>query len=127
MTEDLALISATALSALYRAGKASPVEATKAVLAHIDAYNPLLNAFCWLDREAALTAARASEERWHRGAPKSAVDGIPTTVKDLSVTRSWPTRRGSFAIGPRGPWLEDSPSVARMREGGAVLDRKSVV
>jgi aspartyl-tRNA(Asn)/glutamyl-tRNA(Gln) amidotransferase subunit A len=127
MTEDLALIPATALSALYRAGKASPVEATKAVLAHIDAYNPLLNAFCWLDREAALTAARASEDRWHRGAPNSAVDGIPTTVKDLSVTRSWPTRRGSFAIGARGPWLEDSPSVARMREGGAVLLGKTCV
>ncbi len=125
MTEDLALISATALAALYRSGKASPVEATKAVLAHIEAFNPLLNAFCWLDPEAALTAARASEERWHRGAPKSGIDGIPTTVKDLSVTRGWPTRRGSLAIGPHGPWLEDAPSVARMREAGAVLIGKS--
>ncbi len=127
MTEDLALVSATSLSALYRSRQVSPVEATKAVLAQIEALNPLLNAFCWLDPAAALASARASEERWQRGEPKSAVDGIPTTVKDLSVTRGWPTRRGSLGIGPRGPWLEDSPSVARMREGGAVLLGKTCV
>jgi aspartyl-tRNA(Asn)/glutamyl-tRNA(Gln) amidotransferase subunit A len=127
MTDDLALASATTLSALYRSRQASPVEATKAVLAQIDALNPLLNTFCWLDPDAALASARASEERWQRGAPKSGVDGIPTTVKDLSIARGWPTRRGSLAIGPRGPWLEDSPSVARMREGGAVILGKTCV
>lgn len=127
MTQNLALLSATELSRLYRTRKASPVEATQAVLAQIDALNPVINAFCWLDAEAALTAARASEDRWSRGQPYSDLDGVPTTVKDLSVTRGWPTRRGSRAISARGPWLEDSPSVARMRESGAVLLGKTTV
>ena len=63
MTQNPALISATELSALYRTGKASPVEATQAVLAQIEALNPVLNAFCWLDAPTTLTAARASEDR----------------------------------------------------------------
>ena len=127
MTDNLALASATELSALYRAKKASPVETMKAVLTQIDKLNPLLNAFCWLDADAALASAQGSEDRWMRGAPKSGVDGIPTTVKDLSYTRGWPTRRGSLAIRARGPWLEDSPSVARMREAGAVIFAKTSV
>ncbi len=127
MTQDLSLLSAVELSTLYRAGKASPVETTRAVLKQIEDLNPVLNAFCWLDIDAAMDAARSSEDRWKRGEPKSLVDGIPTTVKDLSVTRGWPTRRGSRAIPARGPWLEDSPSVARMREAGAVLIGKTTV
>jgi aspartyl-tRNA(Asn)/glutamyl-tRNA(Gln) amidotransferase subunit A len=126
-TQDLALLSATELSALFRARKASPVEATRAVLAQIDALNPVINAFCWLDPEQALASARASEDRWQRGEPKSPLDGVTATVKDLSVTRGWPTRRGCRAIAARGPWLEDSPSVARMREAGAVLLGKTTV
>jgi aspartyl-tRNA(Asn)/glutamyl-tRNA(Gln) amidotransferase subunit A len=124
---DLALISATELSALYCARKASPVEATKAVLAQIALLNPHINAFCWLDEDAALSAARASETRWRRGQQLSPLDGIPTTVKDLSFTRGWPTRRSCYAIEAKGPWLEDSCSVARMRDAGAVLLGKTTV
>lgn len=124
---ELALISATELSALYGARKASPIEATKAVLVQIEALNPYLNAFCWLDEAAAMEAARASEKRWTKGQQLSPLDGIPTTVKDLSYTRGWPTRRACYAIGAKGPWTEDSCSVARMRDAGAVLIGKTTV
>ncbi len=125
--DELALASATELSALFRSRKASPVEALSAVLAQIEALNPAVNAFCWLDPESAMKAARESEQRWRDEAPLSDLDGIPTTVKDLSVTRDWPTRRACYAIPARGPWLEDSPSVARMRDAGAVLIGKTTV
>jgi aspartyl-tRNA(Asn)/glutamyl-tRNA(Gln) amidotransferase subunit A len=127
MTQDLALMSAAELSALFRRKQASPLEATRAVLAQIAALNPLLNAFCWLDEDAAIAAARSSEARWQKCEPLSAIDGVTATVKDLSVTRGWPTRRASPAIAAEGPWLEDSPSVARMREAGAVLLGKTTV
>ena len=107
-THDLALLSATELSALFRARKASPVEATRAVLAQIDALNPVINAFCWLDPEQALASARASEDRWQRGEPKSPLDGVTATVKGPPVTRGWPTRRGSRAIA-RATVAEDLP------------------
>ncbi|WP_439552029.1 amidase [Falsiroseomonas sp.] len=127
MTQDLALMPAGDLVALYRTGHASPVEHLRAVLAQVAALNPVLNAFCWLDEDSALRDARASEARWKAGAPASALDGVTATVKDLSVTRGWPTRRASRAIPAEGPWLEDSPSVARMREAGAVLIGKTTV
>ncbi len=38
--------NATELLALYRAGAASPVDATRAVLQRIEQLNPQLNAFC---------------------------------------------------------------------------------
>jgi len=59
---DLADASASQLLALYRAGQASPVEATRAVLARIARLNPVLNAFCLVDEEAALASARAAWE-----------------------------------------------------------------
>ena len=55
---DLADCSALTLLALYRAGDASPVEATRAVLDRIERLNPVLNAFCHLAPEEALAAAR---------------------------------------------------------------------
>src|ERR671935_244741 len=46
--------------------------------------------------EAALADARASERRWLRGEPKGILDGVPVSIKDLLVTKGWPTLRGSW-------------------------------
>jgi aspartyl-tRNA(Asn)/glutamyl-tRNA(Gln) amidotransferase subunit A len=118
---DLADCTGSELAALYRAGDASPVEATRAVLARIDRLNPLLNAFCFLAADDALAAARASESRWSAGAPRSALDGVPASIKDLILTRGWPTLRGSRTVDPNQPWDIDAPATARLREAGAVL------
>ena len=113
--------TATELLALYRSKAASPVEATQAVLARIAQLNPQLNAFCLVDEAAALHAARASEVRWQQGAPIGPLDGVPTAIKDLILTRGWPTRRGSHTVNPDQPWDVDAPATARLREAGAVL------
>jgi aspartyl-tRNA(Asn)/glutamyl-tRNA(Gln) amidotransferase subunit A len=125
--DDLALVTATELVQLFRARKASPVDAIRSVFDRISRYNGIINAFCLLDEEAGLSAARASEERWRRDEPAGLVDGVPTSVKDLSFTRGWPTLRASRAIPKEGPWDEDSPSVARMRDHGAVIFGKTTV
>jgi len=118
---DLAACSAAELLHLYRTKQASPVEATRAVLARMDRLDPVLNAYCLRDDDAVVAMARASEARWLAGRPCGLVDGVPTAVKDLVVTRGWPTRRGSKTIDPAGPWNDDAPIVARLREHGAVL------
>ncbi|WP_437552072.1 amidase [Sorangium sp. So ce367] len=121
------LVQATAveLLALYRSRSASPVEALRAVLAHVERHGAALNAFALLDEERALDAARASEARWARGEPVGRLDGVPVSVKDLLLTRGWPTRRGSRTVDAAGPWTEDAPAVARLREHGAVLFGKT--
>ena len=122
---DLTQCPAHELLQLYRSGQASPVEATQAVLARIERLNPQINAFCVVDPDAALASARASEARWqaHRssGAPVGELEGVPTTIKDLILTRGWPTLRGSRTIDPQQAWDVDAPATARLREAGAVL------
>jgi aspartyl-tRNA(Asn)/glutamyl-tRNA(Gln) amidotransferase subunit A len=118
---DPALLSATGLVALYRSKALSPVEATKAALARIERHDAAVNAWCHLDPDGALAAARASEARWQANKPAGLLDGIPISVKDLLLTRGWPTRAGSLTVPPGGPWDHDAPAVARLREHGAVL------
>ncbi len=122
---DLTQRSATELLDLYRTGQASPVEVTGAVLARIEVVNPTLNAFCLVDEESALASARVSEARWQRGEPMGPLDGVPTSIKDLLLTHGWPTRRGSFTVDPDQAWDVDAPSVARLREAGAVFVGKT--
>ena len=122
---DLTQLSADTLIGLYRSGAASPVEVTQAVLARTARVNPKINAFCLLDEKAALKSAQVSEARWqaHRatGAPVGTLEGVPTTIKDLILTRGWPTLRGSRTVNPDQPWDVDAPVTARLREAGAVL------
>ncbi len=122
---DLADFNATELLALYRSRQASPVEATQAVLARIERLNPVLNAFCLVDGERALQSARDSEVRWqafHRdGTPCGELDGVPVSIKDLILTKGWPTLRGSHTVARDQAWDVDAPATARLREAGAVL------
>ena len=105
----------------YRRRTLSPVEVTQAALDAIDTYDQRVNAFVLVDAEGALAAAKQSEARWHSGTPLGPGDGVPTSIKDALWTRGWPTLRGSSLIDAAGPWEEDAPCVARLRETGAVL------
>jgi len=121
LSRDIAFMAAAELLSHYRAKTLSPVEVTKACLARIGAHNSRLNAFCLVDEAAALAAARESEQRWQRGEPKGLADGIPASVKDLILTKGWPTLRGSKTVSADQRWDEDAPAVARLRENGAVI------
>ncbi|MHA6796557.1 amidase [Pseudonocardia bannensis] len=114
-------LSATDLLAAYRAGELSPVEATRDALDRIDRLDGAVNAFCLVDAEGALAAARESEQRWRHGEPRGLLDGVPTSVKDILLTIGWPTRRGSRTTPADVISEVDGPPVARVREHGAVL------
>jgi aspartyl-tRNA(Asn)/glutamyl-tRNA(Gln) amidotransferase subunit A len=118
---DPALWSASELAREFKRRKLSPVEATNAALQRIERLNPRINAFNLVDADRALAAARASERRWAKRQPLSPIDGVPTSIKDLVLTKGWPTLRGSRTVDPNQPWTEDAPCVARLREAGAVL------
>lgn len=118
---ELTHCTAYELLALYRSGAVSPVEVAQAVLAQIEHWNPTLRAFCHLAPDDTLAAARASEARWRAGAPCGALDGVPVSIKDLILTRGWPTLRGSRGIDAAQAWDIDAPASARLREAGAVL------
>lgn len=129
---DLTQCTAHQLLALYRSGEASPVDTTRALLARIEKVNPHINAFTLVDEEVALQCAKASEAKWqaHRqngGHSDSvgALEGVPVSIKDLILTRGWPTLRGSRTIDPQQAWEVDAPVTARLKESGAVLFAKT--
>src|SRR5207253_8707975 len=113
------------LASLFRRREASPVEATRFALERIGKLNPQYNAFCLVDAERALHEAALSERRWFKGEARSSIDGVPATVKDIILTKGWPTLRGSKTVDPAQGWQEDAPAVARLREAGAVFIGKT--
>ena len=92
------IMSARGADRALRAQGAVAGRGGEALLARLEALQPKLNAFCLVDRDGALAAARASERRWRAGKPLSPVDGVPATIKDLMLMRGFPTRRGSHLI-----------------------------
>jgi aspartyl-tRNA(Asn)/glutamyl-tRNA(Gln) amidotransferase subunit A len=120
MVRDLCAFSATELVDAYRKHELSPVEVTRAVMERIEKLNPVLNAFNLVSKDAE-KEARASEKRWMAGQQKGLLDGVPVSIKDIILTKGWPTLRGSKTIDAKGPWKDDAPVTARLREHGAVL------
>ncbi|MFD5470295.1 amidase [Streptomyces sp. NPDC127105] len=105
----------------YRKGEFSPVEATRAALERAERIQPEVNAFVRITAEDALARARESADRWRHGSPSGLLDGVPVTVKDILLLRGHPTLRGSRTVQEERRWDEDAPSVARLREHGAVF------
>ena len=94
--EELVFLSARELIARYCDGSLSPVEATRATLERIATLDGTINAYCLVDGDAAMAAARTSEARWRRGAPAGPLDGVPTSIKDIVLTRGWPKFQRMF-------------------------------
>jgi aspartyl-tRNA(Asn)/glutamyl-tRNA(Gln) amidotransferase subunit A len=118
-----ALMSAEDLLAHYRAKTLSPLEALHAVTDRIATENPAINAFAAMNPQA-LQAARASTARWAKGQSQGTLDGVPVTVKDLIDVAGLPTRRGS-KLTDATPAAEDAPSVAALKNAGAVIIGKT--
>lgn len=118
---EIGFMTAVDMAREYRRGRLSPVEVTQSVLRRIERINPQINAYNLVDQEAALAAARASEARWLAETPLSPLDGVPASIKDIILTKGWPTLRGSCTVDPGQAWLEDAPVTARLREAGCVL------
>lgn len=81
---------------------------------------PHLNAMVLIDADGALAAARKSEARWQKGQPLSPFDGIPTTIKDTTNVKGWPTRYGSHAT-DETPASDDAPVAGRFLAAGLIL------
>ncbi len=118
--EEIADFDAVKLSRLFSEGELSPVDATKAALARIEACNAEVNAYCHVAEESALAAAKAAEQRWLNKQPLSPIDGVPSSIKDLTKVAGMPIRSGSLTSSDELA-TEDAPFSARMREAGAVI------
>jgi Asp-tRNA(Asn)/Glu-tRNA(Gln) amidotransferase A subunit family amidase len=119
-------VTAYALSSAYRGRELSPVEVARAALARIEAWEKKINAMYMVDAAGALAQATASEVRWRTGAPLSALDGVPITIKDNIAVKGIPTPVGT-AAGDLTPAVADAPPSARVREAGCVILGKTTM
>ncbi len=123
---ELHQLSAIELIAGYRSRAFSPLEVTQAVIAHIERWEPRLQATYLYRPEQALEQARASTARWQRDAPCGPLDGVPGTLKENIATQGDPMPSGTAAsAAPLA--TQDAPPAARLREAGLVLVSKTTM
>jgi aspartyl-tRNA(Asn)/glutamyl-tRNA(Gln) amidotransferase subunit A len=119
-------LSAVDLIAGYRAKQFSPSEVLDEVLAHVAAWEPHIKALYLLDADGARAVAQASTERWQKGEPAGALDGVPVTIKDNIATKGQPMPLGAASV-KLVPSPVDAPPAARLREAGAVIFSKTTM
>lgn len=121
MAKALNWLTASKLKDGFKKKKFTSVEVAEACLAQVYRHDGALNAMCHLDEKTTLDMAKASAKRWRAGKPLGSLDGVPVLIKDLLLTKGWPTRRGSRTIDAAKAGEQDAPAVARLREAGAVF------
>src|SRR5579863_3865064 len=119
-------LSAIDLIAGFRARQFTPTEVLDDLLANVAVWEPHIKALYAFDPEGARRTAEASTERWQKGEPIGALDGVPVTVKDNIATKGTPVPLGA-ATTKLVPAEADSPPPARLREAGAIIFSKTTM
>jgi aspartyl-tRNA(Asn)/glutamyl-tRNA(Gln) amidotransferase subunit A len=121
---DLAYTSAAELARMIRAKQISAVGVMRATLARAEKVQAACNCFITLCPERALADAAAADQALARGADLGPLHGVPFHVKDLVNTAGVRTTFASYIYEHNVP-KEDSVSVARLKQAGAILIGKT--
>lgn len=109
--------SALELADMLATGQITSVELTTSCLDRIEALNPKINAFLFIDREGALKTAAEVDAKRQAGEELHRLAGIPIALKDNMVTRGIPTTCASKILGDwRPPY--DATIVKKIHEAG---------
>ena len=106
---------------LIKARKLSSEELVTACLARIEAREPTVAAWSWLDPQRALEQAR----RCDAAEPAGLLHGVPLGIKDMTDTADMPTAYGSRAWQGHTP-ARDATCVTLIRNAGGVVLGKTV-
>ncbi|MCA6109224.1 amidase [Bradyrhizobium cenepequi] len=117
--------TAVELSAALAAKEVSAVELAQDAIGRIERHDAKINAICVRDFDRALAAARAADAALGRGEQKPLL-GIPMTVKESYNIAGLPTTWGIPEQKDFTP-TEDALSIARVKDGGAVILGKTNV
>ena len=112
------------MSARIKAGSVTSAELVNACLARIDIYNPKINAFITVTRDAAIAQARALDAEQRAGRSRGPLHGIPIALKDNIDTAGVRTTAASAVFDDRVPG-EDAEVARRLAAAGAVVVGKA--
>jgi Asp-tRNA(Asn)/Glu-tRNA(Gln) amidotransferase A subunit family amidase len=118
-------LSAPQIAAAVRDGRLTSQALVESHLERIEAREPEVQAWAFLDPEHALRQAKAADAWRKHGRPLGPLHGVPVGVKDIIDTADMPTRNGTVLHAGRQP-REDATVVSLLRAAGAVILGKTV-
>ncbi len=121
---DILAYSAVELSAAIKQGTVTAVDAMAAVLSRIDERERDINAYVTMDREQALKAAAAVQEKIEKGELNGVLAGVPVAVKDNLCTEGMRTTCSSKILENFVPTFS-AEAVVNLEKAGAVVIGKT--
>ena len=118
-------LSVTEAAARIARGEATSEALVSACLERIEALEPNIKAWAFLDRERALAQAKTADETRRLGKGVGPLHGVPVGIKDVIDTADFPTEHGSPVFKGRRP-DKDAACVTALRRAGAVILGKTV-
>jgi Asp-tRNA(Asn)/Glu-tRNA(Gln) amidotransferase A subunit family amidase len=122
---SLSALSLVEAAEQIRDGRIKSAELVADCLARIDAVDPDVEAWAFLDRDHVMRQAEAADLHRMHGRSLGPLHGIPVGIKDIIDTGDMPTEFGSPIWAGRTP-RRDAYTVARLRADGAVIMGKTV-
>lgn len=126
LESDVIELSACEQAMAVRRGEVTSEELTSVYLSRIERYNASLAAFVATHRERSLSEARTLDRRRAKVKDVATLPpffGVPTAIKDLHLTRGFPTRMGTRGWPTTGYLLDDVLSAQVRRAGFVILGK----
>ena len=124
MSEPFELSAAESASSIRRR-ELSSMELVESLLNRIDALEPRLNAWVYLDRESVLSEARQKQSALDSGIGPGPLHGVPIGLKDIYHNAGIPTTACSKIYADFVPDY-DATTVAMLKRAGAIMLGKTV-
>ena len=118
--EDICFMSACEMFDKIIGQELTSVEITETIIERIERINPIINAYCTPTFDLARDMANKADEKVKNGEKLGLLNGIPTSIKDLMLTKGIRTTFGSKIYEYLIP-TEDDIAVKRLKDAGCVI------
>jgi len=118
--EDICFMSAFEMREKIKTQELSSIEITETIIERIEKINPIINAYCTPTFELAREMAKIADNSIKNGQDLGLLIGIPTSIKDLMLTKGIRTTYGSLLHENFIP-DEDEVVVKRLKNAGCVI------
>jgi len=118
--EDICFMSAYEMREKIKSQELSSREITETIIERIEKINPIINAYCTPTFELAREMAKIADDSIKNGQDLGLLIGIPTSIKDLMLTKGIRTTYGSLLHENFIP-DEDEVTVKRLKNAGCVI------
>ncbi|MBY9003220.1 MAG: amidase [Candidatus Lokiarchaeota archaeon] len=118
--EEICFMSAVDMAELIKNGEETSSEILEIFIERIEKINPKINAYCTTAFEMAKEMAKKADDSIKKGENLGPLTGIPTSIKDLMLTKGIRTTYGSLLHENFIP-EEDEVVVSRLKNAGCVI------